>query len=259
MSDVEAIKETQDDSHMESGIQKGPILEQGKNNGRSTGTTTNHLRDEDLKDDNDDGSKKYVDESDTFDSYDNGLARYPCARKVIDAWPRTTVFVCRILLPLWLLIAIALGFGYLLGRYEEPNEYLQNDEIVRERFVLQQFSLNTTLTAMWNISLECIDYYTDAKDENTNTTSLDGYLETHLAAKGFDHVFPNVTPGLNKQSTEEILEEVRQYMGICSRIANSLGEDILKYVKAEGQTEAYADLTFNWIRCWNSTLYGRTI
>jgi hypothetical protein len=41
---------------------------------------------------------------------------------------------------------------------------------------------------------------------------------------------------------DSILEEVRQDMGICSRIATSLGEDIImKYVTAEVQAEAFDD------------------
>lgn len=96
-------------------------------------------------DGNDDNGEEELD--------DNGLARYRCIGSIVNSWPRTTAFVCRIILPLWLLIGIAIGLGYLLGKYEETNEYVQNDEIVRERFVLKQFPINQTLRAMHNMSL----------------------------------------------------------------------------------------------------------
>lgn len=104
----------------------------------------NGNHDDDEHDENDDEEE---------DLDDNGLARYRCIGSIVNSWPRTTAFICRIILPLWLLIGIAMGLGHLLGKYEETNEYVQNDETVRERFVLKQFPINRTLRAMHNMSL----------------------------------------------------------------------------------------------------------
>lgn len=102
-----------------------------------------------------------------------------------------------------------------------------------------------------------MSFYIDVKDETTNTTNADGVLSAYLGLKGVDNVvFPNVTPGFDGQTTQEILEELGTYIKICSTIAVSLADDVVNFTEANVRAEAFDDLTFNWIRCWNSTMYG---
>ncbi|KAG7345564.1 hypothetical protein IV203_033095 [Nitzschia inconspicua] len=184
------------------------------------------------------------DDENDADLHDNGLVRYRCVRSVVDSWPRTTAVVCRIILPLWLLIGITLGFGHLLGQYEEQNEYYQNDEIAKERFLLQQLPINKTLEAIYNMPEACIDTYTDFKDEDNNSTNSEGFLAAYVQHNKLKIVFPNVTPGLADLSVAETLQEVREFMSICSAISTFLGGDCFDYIRTEVTANVFEEMTF---------------
>jgi hypothetical protein len=188
---------------------------------------------------------------------DGGLARYPYVAKVVNSWPRTWALFLRIVFPLWLLIGISLGFGHLLGQYEEWREYANNDRIARNRFVLSRFDSDRTFDLLYNMSTLCIDHYTAAKGNSTNISASENNLAEYLVLNRYatDISFPDVVLGFEGQAAGDVLTEIQNYTATCSQIALELAQDLINFTIDDLQS-GVDDLTFNWIRCWNSTLYG---
>jgi hypothetical protein len=169
------------------------------------------------------------------------VARCRYLNAFFDAWPRCTAIVCRIVLPLWVLIFIALGFGRLLARFEAPLEYEQNDQIAMERFVL-----GDALQYRYGMSRSCVDCFSRIKG-NSSTLHGDDVWTTWNS---------NEEPSLEAESGSEnatinsMLGEISDCLAVCANVSEGL-------VDAFAST-ASSELTFNWIRCWNTTLYGDT-
>ena len=179
--------------------------------------------------------------------------RQSCA-KCMDRWPRMTAICCRVFLPLWLLVAISLGFGYLLSRYEGPNESDANDSILRNRFFIEIFPSDQIIERMASLPEDCLDLWVSEKLNETNDArnpllkAINGVLPLSP--------FPDVEPSFDSQTNEELIAELGEYMDACGNLSASLTDIIIDYTRRETTALAFDDLTFNWNRCWNNTVYG---
>ena len=179
--------------------------------------------------------------------------RQSCAR-CMDRWPRMTAICCHVFLPLWLLVAISLGFGYLLSRYEGPNETADNDSILRNRFFIEKFPSDQIIERMSSLPEDCLDVWVSLK-MNETIEAQNPLLEAINAVVPLSP-FPDVQPSLDNQTNEEIIAELGEYMDACGNLSSSFTDIIIDYTRRETTALAFADLTFNWIRCWNNTEYG---
>ena len=151
-------------------------------------------------------------------------------------WPRTTAFIFGVVVPLWVLIFIAMGFGVLLAEYEKTDEIDGNNAILAARAKLalaQQRSLERTLqcAAQWGSSEEKI-----RQELNPNSTLSISNL-----------TFPLILDNLTMSDSESLLYCISGGEGTLS--SASAIEDL--------NGLAYESLSFNWNRCWNRTRYEK--
>ena len=177
--------------------------------------------------------------------------------KCFNTWPRTTALCFRIIIPLWILIGISLGFGLILASFEAPGEYASNDETVKERYVLSLFPSNEITTGLTNMSQSCLDYYNDIKNNQT-TIENNPFLTLVDNLDFFTQKFPNVSVGFENQTPESVLGEAKEFASVCADIAEEIYDTLYNYTKSVINEEILTDLTFNWIRCWNSSSLGGT-
>jgi hypothetical protein len=172
-----------------------------------------------------------------------------CIADIAEDFPRATTICCRIVLPLWILICIAAICGYFLALQEAPSEYDRNDQIVAKRFVVEQFPLNETFNALFDLPSLCFEIYLYKHNETE---------EELLEAATFG-LGENATPELFQPGNDEdeIIEEIRQHMDQCGGKAEAVVRGLLDYtaelVLLADPTE---QLSFNWIRCWNVSRLG---
>ncbi|KAL3909745.1 MAG: hypothetical protein SGARI_002445, partial [Bacillariaceae sp.] len=105
------------------------------------------------------------------------------------------------------------------------------------------------------MSGECMEHYAAAKD---NTTEYTGGKWLQAVLDIYNEIpqdFPDVQVGFEGQNSSHVLSEIRNYTATCVALAEELAHDLLNFTEDDLKT-GVADMSFNWIRCWNSTLYG---
>lgn len=190
---------------------------------------------------------------------DEVITRFRRVNACMDAWPRSTAIIIRIMIPLWLLACIALLFGTMVAQFEAPVEYEQNDGVCAEWFVTGDVQLDNTSHLVYDMPTLCMDYYLHTKN---NRSTYEGRPELALwiaimASNGVS--FPPIEIGFENASINSTLMELGDYMEICEEVS----ERVLYNLNLVNNTQrgnstpvVCSELTFNWIRCWNSTVYG---
>jgi hypothetical protein len=206
-------------------------------------------------DDDDEEEEKDDDDDDGEDVDDK--KKYPRLNKCFNTFPRCTAICVRIVIPLWILISISLVFGLVLANFEAPGEYASNDETVKERYVLSLFPANETTAGLTNMSRNCLDYYSNIKYNRTAVVK-NPFLTLVGNAEFSDHNFPNISVGFDDQTPESVLGEAMEYANVCADLAEDMYEVLYNYTASVVNEEILSDLTFNWIRCWNSSSVGGT-
>lgn len=143
-----------------------------------------------------------------------------CILHLPRTWPRTFAFFFWVCLPIWLLILLSMGFGVLLAQYESFDELSGNDDILAARAQLRLISDRSPVnraTELGTLLRQCVSEVDLADDSPGNGLILATRLEICALAN---------------------LPEVDSIFDVASN--NSL---------------AFESLSFNWNRCWNSTLY----
>jgi hypothetical protein len=140
-------------------------------------------------------------------------------------FPRTNAFIWVVIL-LWLLIFVSMGFGMLLAQAESPEEIDSNDAIIAARRTIEYFSISST--SLLNVTEQCLAQW----EEDAVFTNVDG--------SGIAEV--NVTR--LEQSLQECAES---YFPAIQQFQE---------VSANNSATASQSLSFNWNRCW--PLLGQT-
>ena len=71
-------------------------------------------------------------------------------------------------------IAISLSLslsGHLLSQYESPHELEQNDNILRQRYILDGFPIDKTYQILTNMPNLCLDFYNDIYNSSSSSTN----------------------------------------------------------------------------------------
>jgi hypothetical protein len=175
----------------------------------------------------------------------------------LDTWPRTHGIIFRILIPFLVIQVIAIGIGHLLAAFEKEGEYDRNDEVIANRFIMEQFPKNESMQFLFGMPTVCFRFYIASKgamDVNL-TTPADPWLEQSLS----DWVgtsFPAVSLGFSDDN-EQTMMEIERFMEVCEEAVTKVTTRLLDYTtESAAVMYLYSSLTFDWIRCWNISLYG---
>jgi Ion channel len=143
-------------------------------------------------------------------------------------WPRTNAILWVILL-LWILILISMGFGIKLAQAESPQEIAGNDEILAARATIDRFRL--TPTNVLNATQQC---WQEFRIESNLTNNDNGNDD-------------------NGGNDDEVIAINTTQLEISLRnCAQSYAPDIVAAQQATDNYSAIASqsLSFNWNRCW---------
>ena len=194
----------------------------------------------------------------SIDSDEDVTRQYNLCHKCFETVPRVSACFFRVLLPLWLLVLLAIGLGYVLGRFEEEDEYERNDEAMRNRFLVESFPLDELLPVASAVPAECVDTFIETrfniKLSQNKSLAPDNNFEELL---GSDVIFPNVDD-LDPSDNSTILEDLLSSMGPCIEFGTDLVDEIGGFMieRSKGIQDLSFSLTFDFIRCWNTTELG---
>jgi hypothetical protein len=148
--------------------------------------------------------------------------------------------------------------GYVLGRFEEFEEYERNDAAMRNRFMVESIPTNDTLTYVSSILAACVDEFIEGKFNITldgnNTLAqdidLDVVLNSTLIFSNMDELDPS-------NNITELIQDLSSFVESCISFGDEL---LLEVLKLSDSVDSFTDLdfslTFDWIRCWNTTELG---
>ena len=215
-------------------------------------------------------------------------------RTLVNLWlenfPRTNAIIFDVVLPLLLIIAVTVVLGIFLAEFEIDNEIKTNDEIVRAQFELLEYPYQNDLSLLLVLPSICLHYFVDQKNQkpkpfnisssqatisniasdmaidtiinNTDNTSaaldVKMTISTHINETIISqiielagHNFPPVTPGFDSNQSFTI-HQMQSYVDVCSAAASK----ILNTIPPTERAEVAQSLSFNWMRCWNTTELG---
>lgn len=208
----------------------------------------------------------HVDDDDDNDN-ENAMGmtiRYRNIKKFwLDNFPRTHGILFNVLLPLWIVVLVTLALGNILAKLEIGNETDANDQIMRSRYNTINYPYDQTVNFMNGLPTLCFDYYlaqkaiaqgninSDIIVNNNNTDTIDlSNLSGWVGNK-----FPPVSPGYN-DDPEDIIREIKSYMEVCQDAGKEIITNFIDFTKKQVKDAAENAMTFHWMRCWNTTLYG---
>jgi hypothetical protein len=160
--------------------------------------------------------------------------------------------------------------GHLLSQYESPNELEQNDSILRQRYMLDGFPIDKTYQTLTNLPNLCLDFYNNIhNNRNNNETKtiefqIDQFpgwevlLETSTLMTNNSGISALRSQLLSEQVNTMTNSTLKTVIENCGTVSE-LMIDNLKTYHTELARGATTKLSFNWIRCWNTTEYGKRI
>lgn len=198
----------------------------------------------------------------------------------LDNFPRTHCILFQIMLPLSVIVLLTMYLGNVLAKFEKPVEIADNDAIMRNSYDLNSYDLNgnsheETLRTMFELPTICFDYYLDKKNSNISniintdiisnigittsanetgeeTNSIIDLDSISLLSKLAGQDFPNVSLGFDSD-LDVTIDEIESYMKICKDAGTEILEKFIDFTAKELEAASQDTMTFNWIRCWNTT------
>ncbi len=165
----------------------------------------------------------------------------------LERFPRTHGIVFRIFLPLCAIIGITWLLGGWLAQLEKGDEIASNNAIIRSQHTLTGFPVES-LFFISDGPTACFNHYLEQKssrDKLSNNTTVLAELN-----------FPVVSPGINNSDVETTMNEIKEYMKVCTDASSAALENFIEYKRLELEAATQGSLTFNWIRCWDTEIYG---
>jgi hypothetical protein len=193
------------------------------------------------------------DDNQELDHY-AALYRYRSLKQMwLDNFPRLHGIIFRILAPLWILVAISLLLGHVLAGYEEESEYQANDGVMVNRFLFQQLPYRETIDFMLELPTTCFDSYLLLKKNNTNVT-LPPEFEYLFGEDFLD--LPSFNNSANGDGDE--FDQIAEYMVACEALGLEIVSSRINFTdtKAAFAAATGTALSFDWIRCWDTDVYG---
>lgn len=192
-------------------------------------------------------------------------------RYFISHWPRTIAVLSK-MFSLWTLICWSLALGFALATLESPQEIISNDAIVASSFVVSNLPVNQTMEALVSLPTTCTAKFLTAYNESGkslglatlfNDTTDFNYSIINLTWNGlafpvetFLEVYhPNVSLPNVTIRDQVSLADLYEYLVECEELTTALLRALAKDSAevAVNIAQATQTLTFNWIRCWNSS------
>lgn len=207
------------------------------------------------RNDNNTGRDKEPDEIENYAT----TYRYRNLKQMwLDNFPRLHGIIFRILIPTWILLGITVGLGYLLATYEEENEYENNNAVMVNKFLVEEFPFQESLNILVGLPTACFELYILLKMNQTNATIPPPVVDL-LSWIGED--LPKVPPLDNSADVdvEVLFEEIGDFVGVCESIADTSVTALLDYANFKPLLESVLEssLTFDWVRCWDTEIYGK--
>jgi hypothetical protein len=119
---------------------------------------------------------------------------------------------------------------------------------------LSKFSLHPLL-----YFVVCFDLYVLAKEgpNSTNFTLFTDPFISEVVREWVGETLPPADPGFNGDINKSLKEVDSSYMVFCEETATKVITRLIDLTSA-GATTTYLlrDLTFDWVRCWNTTIFG---
>ena len=185
---------------------------------------------------------------------DEDTTRYNLCHKCFDRVPRISACFFRVLLPLWFLVLLAIGLGYVLGRFEEEEEYERNDEAMKNRFLVESLPLDELLRFASSVPAACVDTFIETRFNITLSQNDSLAPETDLEELlGNDAILPEIDD-LDPSDDSTIVQDLLSFMRSCIGFGSDLLGEIV--VLGYGIQDIPLILTFDFIRCWNTTELG---
>lgn len=166
-----------------------------------------------------------------------------CILRFPREWPRVSAFVFAVVMPLWILIGVAMGFGTLLAQYESPVEIEANDAILAARAQIAHFDVSAA--NVLSATRQCLDAWEQSL--TGNETAVAALFNSTLADILLDDGDPFVW--INRTILDVPIDQ-------CT--GSFLPQlDKLQQV-TRNHSEAFNSLRFNWNRCWDEELLGNS-
>ena len=170
----------------------------------------------------------------------------------------------RVVFPMMLLMGLTFLGGWGLARFEGPDEYAVNDEIMAARKVVRTIDWNTTANLLLDLPMICLDNILVAVEINDTeiiVNSTDGVVDFTV------NITEDLTPPLNLDgnttiSIDAIFDffiDLREKMRECSDSEGLVAQLITELTATTELQVAFSDPTFNWVRCWNETEFGKYV
>ena len=207
--------------------------------------------------------------------------------RCVDQNPRTCAVLCRVILPLCFLMTLALIGGIILASLEAPVEYNSNDSILTNRWLAETYDLDEYIDAFTNLPFVCLVYALNKTNVIDNITLYDIFISKPDFISSIDDGRINLTSVLNGNTsnstgdgdgtgtgsgsavdeedvaTESLLNALSLYLVTlenntdeCVADADELVEFVQTFDNITDDALALQDLTFDWIRCENSSDIG---
>jgi ElaB/YqjD/DUF883 family membrane-anchored ribosome-binding protein len=180
-------------------------------------------------------------------------------------WPRTSAIVFGVIVPLWMLIGVTMGFGVLLAQFESAHEIEGNDAILAARAQVQYYDVSAL--KLLNVTNVCLaEWERNVLLQSGDAASTAPILEIPAALLGnetaiqdyianVNEAFLNVSGSGNGDGLVSInLTLLAVSLDQCTQ---SYLPELQKYQQAtQNNSIGFDSLSFNWNRCWKYNNHG---
>lgn len=182
-----------------------------------------------------------------------------CCARSPKRWPRTFWFLFGVVVPLWILIAIAGICGIGLAKLEAPNEITSNDEKLETKYQIDAVDNMTKQVVSASPSL-CLHLYVANKTfpEEVGLLSVDveteGFYQAAVLFEATLLEMLDVGTVLDIEYNETVTfntTELLNFMASCGKMMEGYISQIQSATSAFSAQQG--DLTFNWDRCVNTS------
>mmetsp|Transcript_34450 Transcript_34450/g.83081 ORF Transcript_34450/g.83081 Transcript_34450/m.83081 type:complete len:658 (+) Transcript_34450:381-2354(+) len=180
-----------------------------------------------------------------------------------DDYPRTCAIFCHVLVPLCFLMILAAVGGRILSTYESEVEYITNDSVLSNRFLEDTFDIDKFADQLLDLPTNClIEVLNDTSVVDNRITFYDLLITPGLIKNLTSPTTAFFGDFFNdpEEAEESLLEALSFYLTYaqnlteeCVSEADAIVDLIQQFDNVTNLAIANQDLTFNWVRCANSS------
>jgi hypothetical protein len=144
-----------------------------------------------------------------------------------------------------------------LAQFEAPGEYSSNDAILATRYnlLLEVSNLTRTAANLIDMAINCFD---DVLNETLGPDIAQSVISPNMTNSTESTSFTDALLEFNTESGNDFLVRFRQSMIHCHQNTTQMITQLIQEVSNSTTltTAVGSGLTFNWIRCWDTTSHG---